>query len=494
MYKLLLVDDEYMILECLKYLLPWQELGFEIVKTCRSAKEALAYLNEHPIDLLITDITMPEMSGIEMVSQAQSKGNFFATIILSGYQEFTYVKQGMQLGVKNYLVKPVDKEELLTTVQKVKLELDNQVTLALQQQAYVENHLIRWLNDDLNEREFQEMLTSYGVVDQGPYTVIQIVAPPTLLKQIEANLSQQRQKLVLGNWTTNQEKLIWVHQGSKIERDLSLVQMEHQLSLQGEILVGETVAEWENVYESYEKIRQLSAMKKFYPDLLPSSQSQLLQKKPKNELSFLAFNQSLMIGDLKTIHAELDKIFATIVAQHYDPEEARYLAFFLFSDIARQYPNIAGEIYDEAMQKVRHSHTIMELHALLEEILKKVQTTNREKPFSQMVQKIVDIVQEESQQDLNLSVLAEELHINVVYLGQLFKKETQSSFSQYLNQIRIRKAQQLLLHTEKNIAEIAEEIGYNNTNYFSKMFKKLNGLTPKEFREKYAGDYADLFE
>lgn len=136
----------------------------------------------------------------------------------------------------------------------------------------------------------------------------------------------------------------------------------------------------------------------------------------------------------------------------------------------------------------------MELHALLEEILQKVQTTNREKPFSQMVQKIVDIVQEESQQDFNLSVLAEELHINVVYLGQLFKKETQSSFSQYLNQIRIRKAQQLLLHTEKNIAEIAEEVGYNNTNYFSKMFKKLNGLIPKEFREKYEGDYADLFE
>lgn len=313
------------------------------------------------------------------------------------------------------------------------------------------------------------------MLDQGPYTtVIQLVASPSLLKKAEESLSQQRQKLVLGNWTTNQEKLIWVHQGSKLEKDLILVQMEYQLSLQGEILVGETISEWENVYESYEKIREISALKKFYPDLLPSSQSQLLQKKPKNELSFLAFNQSLMIGDLKTIHAELDKIFATIVAQHYDPEEARYLAFFLFSDIARQYPNIAGEIYDEAMQKV--------------------QTTNREKPFSQMVQKIVDIVQEESQQDFNLSLLAEELHINVVYLGQLFKKETQSSFSQYLNQIRIRKAQQLLLHTEKNIAEIAEEVGYNNTNYFSKMFKKLNGLIPKEFREKYEGDYADLFE
>lgn len=370
----------------------------------------------------------------------------------------------------------IKKSQTLPLLQLVKVsELQVITIILLQQQAYVENHLIRWLNDDLNEREFQELLTSYGVLDQGPYTtVIQLVASPSLLKKAEESLSQQRQKLVLGNWTTNQEKLIWVHQGSKLEKDLILVQMEYQLSLQGEILVGETISEWENVYESYEKIREISALKKFYPDLLPSSQSQLLQKKPKNELSFLAFNQSLMIGDLKTIHAELDKIFATIVAQHYDPEEARYLTFFLFSDIARQYPNIAGEIYDEAMQKV--------------------QTTNREKPFSQMVQKIVDIVQEESQQDFNLSLLAEELHINVVYLGQLFKKETQSSFSQYLNQIRIRKAQQLLLHTEKNIAEIAEEVGYNNTNYFSKMFKKLNGLIPKEFREKYEGDYADLFE
>ncbi|MGI6155162.1 MAG: hypothetical protein ACOYEB_04315 [Enterococcus lemanii] len=251
----------------------------------------------------------------------------------------------------------IKKSQTLPLLQLVKVsELQVITIILLQQQAYVENHLIRWLNDDLNEREFQELLTSYGVLDQGPYTtVIQLVASPSLLKKAEESLSQQRQKLVLGNWTTNQEKLIWVHQGSKLEKDLILVQMEYQLSLQGEILVGETISEWENVYESYEKIREISALKKFYPDLLPSSQSQLLQKKPKNELSFLAFNQSLMIGDLKTIHAELDKIFATIVAQHYDPEEARYLAFFLFSDIARQYPNIAGEIYDEAMQKVRHS-------------------------------------------------------------------------------------------------------------------------------------------
>lgn len=104
----MLVDDEYMILEGLKQILPWQELGFEIVKTARTAAEALAYLKAAPVDLVISDITMPEMSGIEMIDTAYKRGDKFAAIFLSGYQEFEYVKEGIRLGVKDYLVKPVD--------------------------------------------------------------------------------------------------------------------------------------------------------------------------------------------------------------------------------------------------------------------------------------------------------------------------------------------------------------------------------------------------
>lgn len=109
-----------------------------------------------------------------------------------------------------------------------------------------------------------------------------------------------------------------------------------------------------------------------------------------------------------------------------------------------------------------------------------------------MTQKVIEIVQKDYRQDLTLKLVADRLHLNAVYLGQVFKKEMHNSFSQYLNQIRIKKAQQLLLHSTQTISEIADAIGYNNTNYFSKMFKKLNGITPKEFRDQYDSGYEAL--
>lgn len=126
MYRVMFVDDEYMILEGLKWIIPWQELGFEIVKTARSAQEALAFLETESIDVLLTDITMPEMSGIELIEQAKKKGHQFISLILSGYQEFDYVKKGMALQVQDYLLKPVNKQELLANIQRIKTELDQQ--------------------------------------------------------------------------------------------------------------------------------------------------------------------------------------------------------------------------------------------------------------------------------------------------------------------------------------------------------------------------------
>ncbi|MCD5002042.1 response regulator transcription factor [Enterococcus saccharolyticus] len=491
MYKVMLVDDEYMILEGLKQILPWENLGFEIVKTARNANEAFAYLSEHTIDLLVTDITMPEMNGIELVRTAQLLGYHFSTIILSGYQEFEYVKKGMQLGVKNYLVKPVDKQELLETVQKIKEDFIEQHHLEAQQQAYLETSLIRWLNDELNEREFQELMEAYELGIKGPYIAVQVSGSVSLLENITDCLIKDQQQLLLTNWIHTEGHLVWIYQGTHQDLTAYLLTIEKELGNQLEWLIGEMVDEWQNVYESFEKIQQIAAMKNFYPDLLPTSQLELTGPR-KVELSFLSFNQALMIGDSKTIECELTTIFDEMVSHHYDPEDARYIVFFLFTDIARQYPTITNSLYDETIQGIRNSQTINELHHLLESLLLKLKAEVIEKPFSDIVQKVVDYVQSDYQQDLNLKMIADELYLNVVYLGQLFKKETRYSFSQYLNHVRIRKAQQLLLNTGKTINEISEEIGYNNTNYFSKMFKKLNGITPKDFREQYHGEYTVL--
>lgn len=112
MYKVLLVDDEPLITIGLQALLDWEDDGFEIVSRAESGEEALTYLKEHPVDLLITDILMGEMSGLDLIEEAKKIQPKVKCIILTGYQEFKYIKHGLLLGIENYLVKPVDEEEL----------------------------------------------------------------------------------------------------------------------------------------------------------------------------------------------------------------------------------------------------------------------------------------------------------------------------------------------------------------------------------------------
>lgn len=493
MYKVMLVDDEYMILEGLKQILPWQDLGFEIVKTARNAKEALSFFEDHEIDLLITDINMPEISGIQLIETAQNEGRHFLSLILSGYQEFEYVKRGIDLGVKNYLLKPVDKEELLRSVKQIKLLLDEEKQFDRQQQLFLENNLVRWLNDELNDSEFIEMLQHFHLEAQPPYTAVLLEGDSSRLQEAADFLRGQGQKLLIEGWIHQSGQLLWLYMGTRQSLYVLLHYLERLTIDQLRFVVGETVAEWENVYESYERVQQIRRLREFYPELLPEllSSSDFIQE-PDYDMSFLSFNKALMIGDEKTVRGELDRIFRELMVKHYSPEYVRYVAFLLFADISRQFPTATQEIYDETVVGIRKSHTIDEIKKMLTAVLDNVRNTDRPAVYSDAVSQVIAMVDDDYREELNLKTIAEALHLNVVYLGQLFKKETNRSFSQYLNQIRIKKAQQLLLHSTQTISEIADAIGYNNTNYFSKMFKKLNGITPKEFRDQYDSGYEAL--
>lgn len=142
MYRVLLVDDEYMILAGLQKIVDWASLGFQVVATAENAMQGLSVLENQSIDLVITDVTMPEMNGLEFIEAAQKEHHAFEFMILSGYQEFDYLKSGMQLGAINYLMKPVNKTELIASLTKVKQQLDHQIEQKNQQEIYQEVLLV----------------------------------------------------------------------------------------------------------------------------------------------------------------------------------------------------------------------------------------------------------------------------------------------------------------------------------------------------------------
>lgn len=116
----MVIDDEYMILKGLEKIIDWNEYGFQVVKSARNSRQALEYLETNEVDLIITDVNMPKISGLDFVKIAKEREHKFEFMILSGYQEFDYVRTGLKLGAIDYILKPVDPDALIEALKKVK--------------------------------------------------------------------------------------------------------------------------------------------------------------------------------------------------------------------------------------------------------------------------------------------------------------------------------------------------------------------------------------
>src|SRR5699024_1739725 len=171
LFKVLLVDDEPLITRGLEALVNWEDYGFEVTYISENGLDALQYIQEHEIDLLVTDIVMPKMTGLELIEEAKKVNPELKCIILSGYEEFDYVKRGIKLGIENYLVKPVDELELEQTVHSTseKLLAANQKNHEEHEDVLKENTLWRLLNGEISKSEWEQRLSFYNIDRTQPY-------------------------------------------------------------------------------------------------------------------------------------------------------------------------------------------------------------------------------------------------------------------------------------------------------------------------------------
>ena len=160
MYRILLVDDEPFILEGLKHIINWDEHGIEIAGQASNGLEAMEILSSTRVDILLTDIRMPKMNGLELIRMAREKDASIHSIVLSGYDDFEYVKEALKLGIENYLLKPVSREELsatlLNTVKKIEKEHHSNINERQGFNIFRENILYRWLSNSIDDAELLE--------------------------------------------------------------------------------------------------------------------------------------------------------------------------------------------------------------------------------------------------------------------------------------------------------------------------------------------------
>lgn len=423
MYKVLLVDDEYMITEGLKRLIPFDKWDMEVVATANHADDALDYVREHPVDIVISDVNMPDKTGLEMIGEMKELLPNAYYILLSGYQEFDYVKKAMNLNVVDYLVKPVDKVELERLLEKIASQLGEQ------------SHEPEILSQQLDEEAFK------------------------------AHLSQKE------NWWIGLSK---VKQGNFVIPYYVLGQ-DWQIILADQEFEGLLVMPFEAPYQAnFEKWKFNVEKALFYGTVnLDQSESLFSYYEP--------IYRVIIQGNLQQIIEELTLLEKIVLENTPRVSITKQLFTQFVMDVFHLFEHLKADDMTDIVKNIHAITTFEDLVAYTKETLTSFFGQYR---MNENVVSVLEVIGRDYKKELSLKDISKDLFINPVYLGQLIKKETNSTFAELLNKQRIKAAQQLLLSTNDSIEDICYTVGYSNVGYFYKVFRKLCGKSPKAYRKQ----------
>ncbi len=397
MYRALIADDEPMIREGLKVLVDWEHLGFRIVASVEDGDAALEYVDrDPPIDLLITDVKMPTMTGIELLQKLREQNSDLRVIVISGYNDFDYVRTLVTLGIENYLLKPVNEDELEQTLinvaRKLEKEREQKARTALDQNLIRENIINRWVHGSISDSELQERARFLDInLEAPPYR-------PVLMK-------------------------IPHHAASS-----SSVDVFHRCR---------------QIFQQYETCY---CSRNYNGDILAIFAG--------------VDNEDVMMNLLAEATVSVNEsFFISLRVAVGHPVDNYWQIADSFGNLSRQ------PVYVDLNDYIDSGTTLM-------------QSTDKS-PFSiRLAQYVLD----HYMQELSLKQLSAHFRCNAAYIGQAFKKDIGVSFGDYLKQMRIEKAKELLRESSMSTGEIAVKVGYANVSYFFSIFKKTTGLSPSEYR------------
>ena len=423
MYKVLLVDDEYMITEGLKRLIPFEKWDMEVVAIANHADDALDYVREHPVDIVISDVNMPDKTGLEMIQEMKDLLPDAYYILLSGYQEFDYVKKAMNLSVVDYLVKPVDKVELGHLLEKIVTQLREKV-----QEPEI-------LSQQLDEEAFKTHLT-------------------------------QKE-----NW--------WIGLSKEKQGDFVIpyyvLGQDWQIVLADQEFEGLLVMPFEAPYQiNFEKWKRDVEKTLFYGSVnLDQSESLFSYYEP--------IYRVIIQGNLQQIIDELTLLEKIVLENTPRVSITKQLFTQFVMDVFHLFEHLKADDMTDIVKNIHAITTFEDLVAYTKETLTSFFGQYR---MNENVVSVLEVIGRDYQKELSLKDISKDLFINPVYLGQLIKKETNSTFAELLNKQRIKAAQQLLLSTNDSIEDICYTVGYSNVGYFYKVFRKLCGKSPKAYRKQ----------
>lgn len=525
MIKVLLVDDEPFILQGLKVLIQWEALGCEVAATASNGKEAYEYVCSNDVDLVITDIKMPEMTGIDFLKKVRENGNSeVEVVILSGYKDFEYAMQGMKYGCAGYVLKPVEKDELIAIIKKIADKKNEKLQETLEKEdmerALLARNVIALLFGKYDEKNLSYVMEKMRLSDTVRFAGIEFISPSEsddydeseirqahrdLCKVCEELLKDDMNHVVFdtsSDMNNHEIGLIlcdYMYTEKKATEEEYLMYLKDEISsrfkLPIKILAGKQVKGIKNLSKSYSTVRILRSFEGF---------------RPKKDIYFYEDEAQVNQGGGVLCKQNIDELIRAIELNSH--KDITFRVTELFQEMRRL--GITSETMklnmDYLLFGLIHLATSQDDQVNQEEVLQYISESSfhegilrgssehlsqfsieyaeyltqlRKNVSGSILDDIESEIKKNYMNNISLRELSKKLYINSSYLGQVFKKKYGMSFKDYLTTYRINEAALLLVETDEKISVIAEKVGYKDNDYFVRKFIEIKGCTPSKYRK-----------
>ena len=525
MRKVLLVDDEPFILQGLRAVIDWNAEGFEVVRSCANGREAYEYLTENQVDVIFADIKMPEMTGIELLRRIREEkvsDAFF--IILTGFKDFTYIQTALRYDCMDYMLKPVEKTELvgiLRRIAKVSDERDEEEeSRQSMEQAYLARNLMALLFGKYDSTNVSYIRNHLQLSDEIRYIDMEMSDFAENAEELEEGEMRARQRTVFSAvrdyLKDEREHCIFDVSHDEKSYDIGLIYcdyfaakrdmtMEDFLAklrehVAGEcgyeltVFVGKSVSKIDQVSRSYSTACMLKSLEAF---------------RNKKSIYYYDDEASYDTGSVVILKDRIDELIGAISAD--DTAQIRTTVDALYTELSRGgAPETVRLNVNYLLFQLIHMASELDSDLDQEEILRFIAEHSSEEgilrgsnvhmasfccDYAQYIAQLrknvsggvlLEIekeIRENYAENLTLRDLGRKYFVNSSYLGQIFQKKYGKSFKDYLTSYRIAQAEALLTSTDLRIAQIAEKVGYKDSDYFLKKFIEANGCTPSKFRK-----------
>ena len=523
MYSVFLVDDEPIVLEGIRSKINWEEAGFSFAGEATDGEIALSMIHELKPDILITDIKMPFMDGLELSATIKKTQPWIKIIILSGHDEFDYAKKAISIGIEDYLLKPFTSEEVISSLKKVSAQIDKERTqlsdiskmkeeLRTQEKLVQKEFLNNLVHSAADMTNIMARCQELGIDLLSRYYKIFIskIDSPSQNTQKQQEACS-RLNSYSGTWEQtysffhHSNRLVCICKGTtqaELEENVFRIAqtIEHIATNDSDCIVttgiGKTVDHLSLIPESYEDAKKIVEISR------QENQNTIISSDD------IQFNNDNNLVELKENDPLVDKLryaskndISSIVEEsmtliHSNPGQFKVFASYILVDmifaVSKLVENLGGDIKQinpEIVQRSYVDNAVLDeknFEKTMEKVLNfalEYRDSKSNSRYGDVILKAKKYIEENyADQNTTLTTVADAVAMSPNHFSAIFSHECKTTFIEYLTNVRIENAKRLMKETEMKGYDIAYECGFSDPHYFSYIFKKNTGLSPREFK------------